>query len=151
MERCSVWTGLPVAGSTHAPQCHGCAWVVVHSCAWLVAGCLDGILRVSSSLCRGSLRNPMVVKSVLGWPGVRLAGEGLASCQGLGRLGGRRAGGRESRILPGVPGWGTRQYGRACNQRQRPRIWTERGSSHLGLSSVSPSHWSLTPKALCVV
>ena len=71
-----------------------------------MAGCLDGILRVSGSLCRGGLRNPLV-------------------CVGLSR--GEVGGGRGGVVVRdwgggGVDGlvggslvsslvWGTRQYG----------------------------------------
>ena len=109
--------------------------VVVHSCARLLAGRLDGILRVSRSLCRGCLRNPLVREVCVGLS----RGEGLGNCQGLGRRGGRRAGGRESRILPGVPGW---QYGGPVTS-GRCRV--------VGLSVVAGSLLSVVARSWVVV
>ena len=110
--------------------------VVVHSCARLVAGRLDGILRVSRSLCRGCLRNPLVREVCVGLS----RGEGLGSCQGLGRRGvDWLVGGSLVSSLAGVPG----RVPGSMGGRQSRRSWTEcrsresaeRGSSLLGRGS----------------
>ena len=104
-----------------------------------MAGCLDGILRVSGSLCRGGLRNPLV-------------------CVGLsrGEVGGGR-GGVVVRDWGGVPGsvGGGRVVGLSVVAGRLlsvvARTWVVVALSPRSLSSVATSHWSLSPKALCVV
>ena len=109
-----------------------------------MAGCLDGILRVSRSLCRGGLRNPLVREVCVGLSRGEVGG-------GRGGVVVRDWGGR------GVPGsvGGGRVVGLSVVAGRLlsvvARTWVVVALSPRSLSSVATSHWSLSPKALCVV
>ena len=84
------------------------------------------------------------MKSVLGWPGVRLAGGGAGEVSGAGEAGG----------VPGSVGGG-RVVGLSVVAGRLlsvvARTWVVVALSPRSLSSVATSHWSLSPKAQCVV